>query len=182
MATRRPAPASPALLEPQVSYLTRLERFGSQTYDQDPMKLTRAAIVGGAAVLLIVSCSNAQPAGQSSTLSPDAQIAIKAVLHSSLAPGSGFPHHAGQVPCAIRGGGPAPGITIQGTCASAASHGDNRTWAVTLAESWDASDFHGADDPARGQLSHYWAFSVAVDGGLTSAGGGGHFPPQNWRR
>jgi photosystem II stability/assembly factor-like uncharacterized protein len=107
------------------------------------------------------------------------EAAITTVDNSGLVPNGLFPSQPGSRTCVIPGGGPAPGIRVPGTCATAASPDTaTTTWHVTFTESWDARQFHGQADPGTGQLSHSWTYAVTADGQVILAGQSGNFPPQ----
>ena len=84
-----------------------------------------------------------------------------------------------RVDCVIKGGGPAPGTRVPGSCATSVSR-DGTTGAVivTFTEYWDGRSFHYAGEPEIGELSHSWVFVVGPAGDVTLLANRGNFPPQ----
>lgn len=87
-----------------------------------------------------------------------------------------------RVDCVIKGGGPAPGIRVPGSCATSASReGSTGAVIVTFTEYWDGRSFHYAGEPGVGELSHLWVFAVNPAGRVTVLANSGNFPPQQVR-
>ena len=83
----------------------------------------------------------------------------------------------GSRDCEIRGGGPAPGIVVAGTCGTeviATASG----YVVRLTEMWDGSLFHLAGEASSGQLMSTWSFTVSSIGAVLDQSQSGNFPPQ----
>jgi hypothetical protein len=82
--------------------------------------------------------------------------------------------------CTIRGGGPAPGITVDGTCRWDAERQDG-SWQVSFKQTWKCEDFSGMAEgyePCTGEFgSHTWRHLVYEDGGIEFAGSEGQMPP-----
>ena len=72
---------------------------------------------------------------------------------------SSFPRKAGAVKCTIRGGGPAPGISVPGICATSVFVRSNVA-TVQFTESWNACRFY-AGSARQGRLSHTWEITVS---------------------
>lgn len=145
-----------------------------------------------AALLVAVACQAETPKPVTPTLaapspqaSPTAQAmgaedAIRAVLASS-GPDSRivipFPTSVGSQSCQIHGGGPPPGIVVPGVCRTdVAASGASSV--VSFTETWDARQFHQADDPSSGELRHTWSFLVSGTGAVVAQPDSGNFPPQ----
>jgi hypothetical protein len=88
-----------------------------------------------------------------------------------------FPTTAASRACDIRGGGPAPGLLLAGTCRTDVQPSGSG-YVVTFAISWDAQQFHLAGEPSTGQLQHSWTFTIDADGVVTPGPESGNFPPQ----
>ena len=90
-----------------------------------------------------------------------------------------FPDREARIECVINGGGPAPGIQVRGMCeTSVARDAAGTPTVVTFTEYWEAREFHYADEPGTGQLSHSWSFTVDGNGRVTFLAMSGNFPPQ----
>jgi hypothetical protein len=88
-----------------------------------------------------------------------------------------FPSSAGSQPCEIRGGGPAPGMIVPGTCRTEIEVSGS-TFVVRFVELWDGARFHLAGEATGGELQHIWSFTVTATGALIDESQGGNFPPQ----
>lgn len=104
--------------------------------------------------------------------------AIRAVL-SSPTGGSfaQYPKTIGSQACEIRGGGPAPGILIAGTCRTEAEP-IGSSYKVSFTFTWDAGLFHYAGEPSSGELHHTWSFILDASGTVVAQPDSGNFPPQ----
>jgi hypothetical protein len=104
---------------------------------------------------------------------------IRAVLESptGAAFAQQFPSSAGSQTCTVRGGGPAPGISVSGTCRTEAQL-NGSSYTVNFTFTWDASKFHYAGDPSSGELRHTWSFGVDAAGTVAPPAESGNFPPQ----
>jgi hypothetical protein len=82
--------------------------------------------------------------------------------------------------CTIRGGGPAPGIAVDGTCRWDAERQDG-SWLVSFTQTWHCEDFSGVAtdyEPCTGEFgSHTWRHLVYEDGGIEFVGSDGQMPP-----
>lgn len=136
-----------------------------------------AACSAGAGAPMQSRTSMSPPSPSSGLTELAATKAVVAVASVGTVPP--FPDQPGTVACVIEGGGPAPGLRIQGSCETAADGTDSNRWAVTLTEYWDASRFHYEGEPSAGELSHWWRYLVDVDGKVTLMNNGGNFPPQD---
>ncbi|MHB1125731.1 MAG: TolB family protein [Bacillota bacterium] len=87
-----------------------------------------------------------------------------------------FPDIIGKQRGAIHGGGPYPGIKIQGELETKVDDIGNSTYIVTFIESWNVKDFHyeGQNGP---ELSHFYKLRVTPDE-VKLIEEGGDFPPQ----
>lgn len=104
--------------------------------------------------------------------------AIRAVQQSPAASMfASFPDTAASKTCDIRGGGPAPGLLIQGTCRTDVQERGS-SYVVTFTITWDARQFHLAGEPSSGQLQHSWPFVIDAAGVVTPGQDSGNFPPQ----
>ncbi len=107
--------------------------------------------------------------------------ALRVVLDSPSVKGSSlfaiFPRRMSKQPCSIHGGGPAPGIAISGICATIVQV-KGELDEVDFVESWNAKDFHAANDAAAGWLSHTWMFVVDRRGTIVKQAETGAVPPQ----
>ena len=151
---------------------------------------TQYWLLASAALLVAVGCQAETPNRVTSTRSvappptgPTTQVmgpddAIGAVFASSAVGSSTiFPVAAGSQTCQIKGGGPAPGIVVPGTCRTEVeASGPN--YVVRFVEAWDASRFHYAGEPSSGELQHTWSFAVSATGVVVAQSSTGNFPPQ----
>jgi hypothetical protein len=131
------------------------------------------------AVLIVVTCV---PIAACATglAEPNPDAAIQGALVASGFADSAqiFPRQPGEIACTVHGGGPAPGMSLPGTCQTSAAWNGIR-FLVTFTEHWDATAFHAGDvDPASGQLSYSWRYSVDRAGHATFVSSWGNFPPQ----
>jgi hypothetical protein len=90
-----------------------------------------------------------------------------------------FPTTPKSVRCLIRGGGPAPGIRIPGTCATLVNIAADGSAVVRFRETWDGRRFHGPGSSARPTLKHTWEFTVSKGGRARPSRDYGDFPPQS---
>ena len=120
-------------------------------------RLVPVAIVVLALMACLSACDRAQaPAGSAG--GGYIAMAMQSSAGKSLGLSS-FPGEAGAVKCTIRGGGPAPGITVPGVCTtSVLVRGDEAT--VQFKESWNARHFY-AGSVRDGRLSHTWEITVS---------------------
>jgi hypothetical protein len=104
---------------------------------------------------------------------------IRAVLQSPTGAmfAQQFPNSAGSQTCTVRGGGPAPGISVSGTCHTDAQV-NGSSYTVNFTFTWDASKFHYAGEPSSGELEHTWSFGVDAAGTVAPPTESGNFPPQ----
>jgi hypothetical protein len=141
-------------------------------------RLMPAAIVVFALMACLSACDRAQaPPGSAG----ESYVAMAMQSSAGKALGlSLFPKEAGTAKCAIRGGGPPPGISVPGVCTTSVLVRGNAA-TVQFKESWKARRLHAG--PVRhGRLSHTWEITVS-----TQAAPGDHvigvrdygdFPPQ----
>jgi hypothetical protein len=90
-----------------------------------------------------------------------------------------FPSEPGMAKCTIRGGGPAPGISVPGVCTTSVHVRGNEA-TVRFKESWNARRFY-AGSVRHGQLSHTWEITVsrqAPGDQVIRSRDYGDFPPQ----
>lgn len=156
----------------------------------------RRSVLASAALLVALGCQAETPnpvtpsvSIASPLASPTTQLtqvigpgdAIRAVLASSAVGSSTiFPVAAGSQTCQIKGGGPAPGIVVPGTCRTEVeASGPN--YVVRFVEAWDASRFHYAGEPSSGELQHTWSFAVSATGVVVAQSSTGNFPPQEMK-
>lgn len=159
----------------RISSDTDLSQTQQLAFADEQTGLTLTVLSAGGYELLRTSDGGAHWSAVS--FGPEA--AITAVDNAGLVPNGMFPGQPGSGTCVIPGGGPAPGIRVPGTCATAASPDTaTATWYVTVSEAWDARQFHGQADPVTGQLSHSWTYAVAGNGQVVLASQSGNFPPQ----
>jgi hypothetical protein len=71
-----------------------------------------------------------------------------------------FPKKAGTAKCAIRGGGPPPGISVPGVCTTSVLVREDEA-IVQFKESWNARRFY-AGSIRHGRLSHTWEITVSM--------------------
>jgi hypothetical protein len=131
------------------------------------------------AVLIVVTCVPiAACATGPAEPNPDAAIQVALVASGFADSAQIFPRQPGEIACTVHGGGPAPGMSLPGTCQTSAAWNGIR-FLVTFTEHWDATAFHAGDvDPASGQLSYSWRYSVDRAGHATFVSSWGNFPPQ----
>jgi len=104
--------------------------------------------------------------------------AIRAVQQSPVASMfASFPTTSGSKACDIRGGGPAPGMLVPGTCRTDVQ-ASGSGYVVTFTIVWDASQFHRESDPGFGPLQHRWLFAIDATGAVAPGSDSGNFPPQ----
>jgi hypothetical protein len=116
------------------------------------------------------------PVQPGSAAGPDG--AIRAVQQSPVASMfASFPTTAGSKACDIRGGGPAPGMLVPGTCRTDVQ-ASGSGYVVTFTIVWDASQFHLESDPGFGPLQHSWPFAIDATGAVAPGSDSGNFPPQ----
>jgi hypothetical protein len=134
----------------------------------------RGAFVLLAALAVIASGCDNQESGKQE------QVALKAVAATSRAQSVSpqFPPTPKSIPCVIRGGGPAPGIRVPGTCATLVTITGNGSAVVRFRETWDGHRFFGSGSSRRAGLTHTWEFTVTKAGLVRSNRDYGDFPPQ----
>jgi hypothetical protein len=116
------------------------------------------------------------PVQPGSAAGPDG--AIRAVQQSPAASMFvSFPQTAASIACDIRGGGPAPGLLVSGTCRTDVQ-ASGSGYVVTFTIAWDARQFHLTGEPSSGQLQHSWPFVIDASGAVTPGLESGNFPPQ----
>ena len=134
------------------------------------------------ATLAMTGCAGSNRTG-GGTSAAAADQAVTRVQTASAAGGfTGCPRTLGVGSYVIYGGGPAPGMRVTGTCATAVSlrpHGRLRA-VVTFTESWPWKSFHYSGTPQR-RLHHSWRFGVLASGHVVQMGDSGDFPPQSVR-
>ena len=144
--------------------------------------MTRMAILGGGAIAAMLAATPLLACGDGA---PPVQTgAQSAAVHSVLASpqGAGFAGQFSRTPralaCAIRGGGPAPGIRVPGRCSTAVVLRGDGSALVRFVETWDGRRFRGPGSAARPGLRHGWLFTVSPTGGVRAPRSWGDVPPQ----
>jgi hypothetical protein len=122
-----------------------------------------------------LAASSPQATATSRPMSPED--AVRAVMTSPESGWGLFPTSVGSQACQIRGGGPAPGILVPGTCRTEIETRGSG-YSVKFTELWDAGTFHYATEPGSGELHHSWSFLVSATGAVIPEASAGHFPPQ----
>jgi hypothetical protein len=79
-----------------------------------------------------------------------------------------FPVEPKSVRCSLNMGGPAPGIRVQGTCATIVDIAPDGSALVRFRETWDGHDFN-VNGRVRPGLSHTWDFTLTKAGRNSSA-------------
>ena len=98
----------------------------------------------------------------------------------SESPVSGaFPQESDWQDCVLQGGGPAPGFSIEGRCASqSVPEGD--ALRVTEVQEWRCADFSGIGsgyEPCDGEYGRYTVVSLVRDGVSEPVSASGQLPP-----
>lgn len=90
-----------------------------------------------------------------------------------------FPPKTGRIKGIIKGGGPQPGIRVQGEFESKAVKHTDSGYLVTLTEYWEAKDFKGEGTSSeKDTLSYYWKYLVTPEA-VRLLDQGGDFPPDH---
>ncbi|HEY8786047.1 MAG TPA: hypothetical protein VIN63_06180 [Candidatus Limnocylindria bacterium] len=122
------------------------------------------------------------PPSDTKTRSLTDAAAIRLALDSQFGFADLFAESSARVDCVIKGGGPPPGISVPGSCAtSVVRDGSTATVVVTFTEYWDGRSFHYAGEPGIGELFHTWTLTVDPTGRVTVESDRGNFPPQQVR-
>jgi hypothetical protein len=90
-----------------------------------------------------------------------------------------FPQESDFENCVLHGGGPPPGLTLEGRCASQSVSQDGAQQ-VTTVEEWRCADFSGnvpGYDPCAGEFGRYTIVSVVREGVSEVISASGQFPP-----
>jgi len=143
----------------------------------------RTSVVGCG---LVASLAFLGGCGGSQATQPNTQSYIKTALQSSAGRALGlsqlFPTNPATASCVIRGGGPAPGIRVPGTCSTSVRDGSRATVTVKFVESWAAHRFRGPGAGLRVHLSHTYELMLSTYGAGSSkvlrSWNYGDFPPQ----
>lgn len=148
-------------------------------------RLALLAMLGAGCAIALSGCGNAERRPLHAWVSsPSVAIkhAIARVKASPLAVGFvDLPDADEAVPCVIHGGGPPPGLRIEGTCRSQVTFTNGRRIAAVVAftELWPWKSFHAGGSPNREQ-HHTWRFAILSPvGRVKRLGDGGDFPPQS---
>jgi hypothetical protein len=156
---------------------------------KDPQRTPFEITTGGnplASVVLNPGFARAMDPGRASSSAPPSTSpsisTAEGAIHVAMASAAGsmfaaFPKTIASEACEIRGGGPAPGIGVPGTCRTDVV-ASGSSYIVRFVETWDARLFHLAGEPGSGQLEHTWSFLVDASGGVMLQSDSGHFPPQ----
>lgn len=89
-----------------------------------------------------------------------------------------FPAKRSKVSGIIHGGGPAPGIRVNGSFESEAANQGDSTYIVTLTEYWSTNDFRTEDKRTADTSRYYWKYLVTPES-VKAIGEGGDFPPDH---